>query len=149
MLTNVEIKQLDPPIEEQLVEMIEDHDMVEKVCLGSFDDGAAARLRELLPDACHYAPEDMARDYYIGTRAFITGWTPPPVDAFALPVMSGDLEVIDERMLDAIHKEGKFLWAWTIDEEAEMRRLLEIGVDGIMTNRPDLLDDLMDEMGLR
>lgn len=148
-LTNIEIKQREPPIEEDLVALIEQHDMQDKVCLGSFDDAVAARLRELLPDACHYAPENMAREYFIGSRARITGFFPPPVDAFALPVTSGDTEVIDPLLVDTIHEQGRFLWAWTIDEEPEMRRLLELGVDGIMTNRPDLLDDLMREMGLR
>jgi glycerophosphoryl diester phosphodiesterase len=149
MLTNVEVKQLDPPIEDELVELIADHGMEQLVCLGSFHDAAAARLRELLPDACHYAPEDMARDYYIGTRVFWTGFAPPPVDAMALPVTSGDIEVIDPRMIEALHLEGKHLWAWTINDAPEMRRLFELGVDGIMTDRPDLLYDVMEELGLR
>lgn len=148
-LTNIEIKQREPPIEQDLVDLILEHDMQEHVCLGSFDDGVAKRLRELLPEACHYAPENMAREYFIGSRVRVTGFLPPPVDAFALPVTSGDTEVIDSLLIDTLHEQGKHLWAWTIDEESEMRRLLELGVDGIMTNRPDLLDDVMVDMGLR
>jgi glycerophosphoryl diester phosphodiesterase len=148
-LTNIEIKQVDPPIEQALVDAIEAAGMTEKSCLGSFDDGVAARLRELLPEACHYAPEDMARDYYIGTRAFITGFNPPPVDAFALPPFSDETEVIDPRLVEALHAEGKHLWAWTIDDEDEMNRLFDLGVDGIMTNRPDRLDAVMRDRGLR
>lgn len=149
MLTNVEIKQVDPPIEQDLVDLVREKDMVEKVCLGSFDDGVAAKLRELLPEACHYAPQDMARDYFVGTRLRITGIFPPPVDAFALPPFSGTTEVIDARLVEAIHLEGDHLWAWTIDDAREMRRLLDLGVDGIMTNRPDRLDAVMRERGLR
>ena len=149
MLTNVEIKQVDPPIEELLVEAIVAHDMVDKVCLGSFDDGVAGRLRDLLPEACHYAPEDMATGYYVGTRLHTTGLAPPPVDAFALPVRSGDIEVLDPRLLEAARLEGKHVWAWTIDDEDEMARLFALGVDGIMTNRPDRLSRVMRELGLR
>ncbi len=148
-LTNIEIKQREPPIEDDLIELIEGFGMQDKVCLGSFDDAVASRLRERLPDACHYAPEGMARDYFFGSRVRVTGFFPPPVDAFALPVTSGDIEVIDPLLIDTLHEQGRFLWAWTIDEEDEMRRLLELGVDGIMTNRPDLLDDVMVELGLR
>jgi glycerophosphoryl diester phosphodiesterase len=147
-LTNIEIKQTDPPIEQALVDMVVAHGMTTRVCLGSFHDGVAAKLRELLPAACHYAPEDMARDYYIGTRARITGFFPPPVDAFALPPFSGDTEVIDERLVEAAHLERKHVWAWTIDDVDEMNRLFDLGVDGIMTNRPDRLRDVMIERGI-
>jgi glycerophosphoryl diester phosphodiesterase len=148
-LTNIEIKQVDPPIEQELVDKIVAFDMVEKVCLGSFDDGVADRLRNLLPEACHYAPEDMATGYYVGTRLHTTGFAPPPIDAFALPPFSGKTEVIDERLMEAAHLEGKHVWAWTIDDEDEMRRLFELGVDGIMTNRPDRLSLVMKELALR
>lgn len=147
-LTNIEIKQVDPPIEEDLVDLIEEHGMQHRVCLGSFDDDVAAKLRALLPESCHYAPEDMARDYYLGTRARITGFFPPPVDAFALPPFSGDTEVIDARLIEAAHLEGKHVWAWTIDSIDEMNRLLDLGVDGIMTNRPDRLRAVMIERGI-
>lgn len=148
-LMNIEIKQIDPPIEAPLVDMIREHDMVEKVCLGSFDDSVAEKLRELLPEACHYAPEELARSYYIGTRLWLTGFDPPPIDAFALPPTSGDTVVLDERLMEAAHAEGKHVWAWTIDDENEMMRLFALGVDGIMTNRPDRLARVMSELGLR
>jgi glycerophosphoryl diester phosphodiesterase len=102
-----------------------------------------------MPDACHYAPEGMARDYFIGSRVRVTGFFPPPVDAFALPVERSGIHLVDELLVDTIHEQGRHLWIWTIDEEDEMRRLLELGVDGIMTNRPDVLDELMREMEIR
>lgn len=148
-LTNIEIKQVDPPIEQELVDMIVEHDMVDLVCLGSFHDGVADKLRALLPEACHYAPEDMATGYYVGTRIHTTGLAPPPIDAFALPPFSGDTEVIDARLMEATRLEGKHVWAWTIDDEDEMERLFDLGVDGIMTNRPDRLSDVMRRRGLR
>jgi glycerophosphoryl diester phosphodiesterase len=148
-LTNIEIKQVDPPIEQALVDAIVAHDMVDKVCLGSFHDGVAEKLRALLPEACHYAPEDMATGYYVGTRIHTTGLAPPPIDAFALPPFSGSTEVIDARLMEAAHLEGKHVWAWTIDDEEEMERLFALGVDGIMTNRPDRLAQVMSRLGLR
>lgn len=148
-LTNIEIKQVDPPIEENLADIVEQYSMAELTCLGSFNDEAAARLRELMPDACHYGPEGMARDYFIGSRVGITSFNPPPVDAFALPPVRDDITVIDPRLVESLQADGVHLWAWTIDDEDEMRRLLTMGVDGIMTNRPDRLDAVMRQMGLR
>lgn len=148
-LTNIEVKQLEPRIETDLVQMIRDFHMVDKVCLGSFDDRSAEILRELLPEACHYAPESMATQFYASTRVALGGAYPLPVDAFSLPPTSGVLDVLDEGTINAIHDRGLFVWAWTINEEDEMKRLLKLGVDGIMTDRPDLLHKVMQAEGIR
>ena len=65
-------------------------------------------------------------------------WT-PTVDAFQIPEVFGGRQVLDKRMVDALHASSVALHVWTIDEEVDMRRLLAWGVDGIMTDRPDRL----------
>ncbi|MFH1809809.1 MAG: glycerophosphodiester phosphodiesterase [Pseudomonadota bacterium] len=149
VLTNIEIKQLDPPIEEDLVRLIREFRVVGTVCLGSFDDASAEHLRDLLPEACHYAPEDMATQFYASTRVSLGGVFPLPVDALALPTTSAGLDVLDPGLLNAAHDRGVHVWAWTINTRDEMKRLLDLGIDGIMTDRPDLLDEEMSEQGLR
>ena len=148
-LTNVEAKQIHPGIEEDIARMVLELGMVEKVCLGSFDDNSAEILRGLVPDACHYAPESMATQFYAATRVSLGGAFPLPVDAFALPPTSGILTVVDDGMLNAAHDRNKAVWVWTINDEAEMKRLYELGVDGVMSDRPDLLAKVMTELKLR
>ena len=46
------------------------------------------------------------------------------------------------------HRAGKFVHVWTIDDPAEIHRLLDLGVDGIMTDRPAVLRDVMRERGV-
>jgi glycerophosphoryl diester phosphodiesterase len=54
---------------------------------------------------------------------------------------------VDERYLAAAHAHGLLVHAWTVNERTEMERLLDIGVDGIMTDRADLLRDVLAERG--
>ncbi|HWN28547.1 MAG TPA: glycerophosphodiester phosphodiesterase family protein [Actinomycetospora sp.] len=64
-------------------------------------------------------------------------------DLAQLPVRLGALTVIDAAMLDAAHDLGVEVHVWTVDRTSEMHRLLDLGVDGLMTDRPDLLRDVL------
>ena len=56
-----------------------------------------------------------------------------------MPVHQGRIRLIDERFVLAAHVRGIAVHVWTIDDEAEMERLLDLGVDGFMTDRAELL----------
>jgi glycerophosphoryl diester phosphodiesterase len=64
-------------------------------------------------------------------------------DALQIPVRMKGATLVDEKLIQAAHDAGKHVHAWTINEPAEMRRLLDLGVDGIITNRPDLLNEVL------
>jgi len=51
--------------------------------------------------------------------------------------------VVDGRFVAAARRRGLEVHVWTVDEEAEMRRLLDLGVDGLVTDRPDRLRDVL------
>ena len=59
----------------------------------------------------------------------------------------GRLLVVDRRFVDRAHVHGIKVHVWTIDDRAEMERLLDLGVDGIMTDRPQVLKDVLVERG--
>lgn len=63
----------------------------------------------------------------------------PPVDAFQMPERSGGRQVLDRRWVREAHAHNVAVHVWTVDEEADMRRLLDWGVDGIISDRPDRL----------
>ena len=62
------------------------------------------------------------------------------------PTMKG-LPLVDERLMSTAHDLGIAVHVWTIDEPGEMRQLLDLGVDGLMTDRPQVLKDVLVERG--
>ena len=59
-------------------------------------------------------------------------------DAFQVPETAGVIRIISPRFIRHVHAAGRRIQAWTIDEEPDMTRLLQWGVDGLISNRPDL-----------
>jgi glycerophosphoryl diester phosphodiesterase len=65
------------------------------------------------------------------------------MEAFQVPEQSGSIRVVTERFVQGAHQQNVQVHVWTIDKEEDMRRLIELGVDGIITNEPDVLLELL------
>jgi glycerophosphoryl diester phosphodiesterase len=121
----------------------------DRVLLASFSDERLARLRTL-------AGPDVATS--LGTRevaalrvAALTGrrWrVPASAVAAQVPLRYGRLRVVNRRLVTQAHRLGLQVHVWTIDDPAEMNGLLDLGVDGIMTDRVDVLRDVYISRGL-
>jgi glycerophosphoryl diester phosphodiesterase len=70
-------------------------------------------------------------------------------DAYQVPERSGPLRVVGRRFVEAAHRAGKQVHVWTVNEPADMRRLLDLGVDGLVTDRADLLIEVLRDRGDR
>ena len=77
-----------------------------------------------------------------------SGVNPGGAIAAQVPVRHGRATVVTERFLRRAHRRGLAVHVWTIDEPAEMHRLLDLGVDGLMTDRPAVLKEVFVERGL-
>ena len=66
-----------------------------------------------------------------------------PAGCVQVPVRWGRLLIVDRRMIDACHRRGMQVHVWTINDPAEMQRLLDLGVDGLMTDRPAVLKQVL------
>ena len=146
---NIEAKRDDPPLAEALVRAVREAGAVGRVCLGSQHDAQGERLRALLPEACHFLPETAAACHVMASRSPGAGGCPDGFDVADLPYrMEGtDLVVVDRATVDYFHARGMAVFAWTVDAEADMQDLLAAGVDGIMTDRPDLLARVLGRAG--
>jgi len=141
MLVNVEAKAADPVLAEALVSVVRRAGRVSEVCLGSTHDEQGERLRALLPEACHFLPAGAATCHVLAAHAGgeATG-CPEGWDVADLPLRTDDgMTVVDALTVGHFHRLGIPVHVWTVDEEADMRALLDLGVDGIMSDRPDLL----------
>jgi glycerophosphoryl diester phosphodiesterase len=69
------------------------------------------------------------------------GWRPshPPYAGFQVPECAGATRVVSRRFVAAAHEAGLGVQVWTVDTETDARRLLEWGVDALITDRPDIM----------
>ena len=131
---------------EPLIELIERTGMVDRVCIGAFSDRRLNRVREGLgPRVCtSMGPRQVAR-LVAASRGL-------PAGSFSaacvqVPVRRGPVPLVTERFLAAAHDRGLQVHVWTVNEADEMRRLLDMGVDGIMTDRTDVLRAVLCDRG--
>ncbi len=114
------------------------------VLVGSFADGRIARFRRITKGSvATSAGPTNAVAMYAASRLGRT--VRRPVDAYQLPYSTRGMTV-DKRLVDAVHEADAHIHLWTVNEPEKMRRFLEMGVDGIVTDRPDLLNEVVEEM---
>jgi glycerophosphoryl diester phosphodiesterase len=137
---NVDAKTEDSALAEALVRDVRAAGAVERVCLGSFFDAQAERLGALLPEACRYLPQGAATCHVMSAKSGAAGaGCPTSYDLADLPHRMSGMTIVDARVVSYFHGRGIPVHVWTVDDEREMRELLALGVDGIVTDRPDVL----------
>lgn len=129
-----------------LIDLVERTGTVDRVCFGAFSDRRLTQIREHLgPRVCtSMGPRQVGR--------LIAASRGLPAGSFSaacvqVPVKRGPVPLVTERFVDAAHTRGLQVHVWTIDDADEMRQLLDLGVDGIMTDRTDLLKAVLQERG--
>lgn len=130
---------------EALVEALRRCGAVDRVCVGAFSDERLARVRAALPGVC--TSLGPAGSLQLGLAA--TGQDVGELDApcAQLPPSYGDIPVVTAEVVAEAHRRGLQVHVWTVDEPDEMTRLLELGVDGLMTDRPAVLKELLRSRG--
>ncbi len=116
---------------------------LDRVCVGAFSDSRMRRLKGLLGDdlCTALAPVGVAALRFGRPRR-------ASADAAQVPVKQGPLTVVDKTFVAKAHALGIKVHVWTIDEPVEMHRLLDLGVDGIMTDTPLVLKDVFETRGI-
>ncbi|MXW89586.1 MAG: glycerophosphodiester phosphodiesterase [Acidimicrobiaceae bacterium] len=139
---------------EPLVDVLKRLGAVERVCVCSFSDRRTQRVRDRIGERlCVGAgPRGIARLLAASARLLAASArlpAPGSLDFHAaqVPVRSKGLTIVRPAVVSAAHRHGIAVHVWTIDEPAEMHRLLDMGVDGIMTDRPAVLRQVMIERG--
>jgi glycerophosphoryl diester phosphodiesterase len=116
---------------------------IDRVCVSSFSQSRVRRIRKLLgPRLCTgYGEWDVA------LIRFLPFALPSKGACLQIPVGYGPFRVLTPGLIRRAHSRGKQVHVWTVDDPAAMRRMLDAGVDGIITDRTDLLRDVLQERG--
>lgn len=77
--------------------------------------------------------------FWLASRSKLTSLLRPAYQALQIPVQVGRVALLTPRLIEAAHRAGVAVHVWTINDAAEMHRLLDLGVDGLMSDYPDRL----------
>jgi len=115
---------------------------VDRVCLGSFSWRALRRVRALAPELATSAARAEVRWALYRSR-----WRFPvrhvPYAGYQVPEVSRGSRVVSARFVSDAHEAGLPVQVWTVDRPADAQRLIEWGVDGLITDRPDVIVPLV------
>jgi glycerophosphoryl diester phosphodiesterase len=148
VLLNLDIKRTSPdvePYEELLADELRRLERTGSVIVASFLDHAIQSFRALAPEVATSAATGETATFYFSLQEGSA--KVPPAQALQVPATFGDVTVVDERFVEAAHEAGLAVHVWTINEEDEMRALVDLGVDGIVSDRPTRLARVLKERG--
>ena len=128
---------------EPLAEVLRRTGAVERVCIGAFSDRRLTRIRELTgPGLCvSMGPKQIGR--LLAASHGLPGGGGVTAPCAQVPPSQRRIPLVTARFVAEAHRRGVQVHVWTIDDRAEMERLLDLGVDGLMTDRPQVLKDVL------
>ena len=141
---NLEIKPNDPTLAARLWEFIEHHGIHDRVLVASEHDDVTDAFREHSRGrVVTSSGRKGALRFWARARAGLSKHAMVPFDALQVPTAFHGMKVITPRFVEAAHHHGVQIHVWTIDDPEEMEELVAAGVDGIMTDLPDVLLEVL------
>jgi glycerophosphoryl diester phosphodiesterase len=134
----VELKVNDVALARAVVEVVKSARALDRVCLGSYGLRVLREARRLEPRLATSAAREEVRWAFYRSRC---RWPVTRVgyDGYQVPEWSGGTEVVTRRFVDDAHAAGLAVQVWTVDAEEDADRLLDKGVDALITDRPDVI----------
>jgi glycerophosphoryl diester phosphodiesterase len=150
VVLNFDIKQTAPlvePYEKLLADLLMEFGRTEDLIVASFLDPALEAFRGFAPEVATSAGTIASAEAW---RAVQAGEEVPesPAVAYQVPERRGDLLVVDEAFVRAAHRAGKAVHVWTVNDREAMERLVDLGVDGIISDLPTTLCDELAQRGV-
>ncbi len=141
---------IDPKVDsavEPLIRLLRNMDVLERVCIGSFSSERIKAFRDAFGDrvCTSMGPSETVR---LRAAAFGLPVGPLQANCAQIPVRRHGLTLVDARMVRAANRRNIQVHVWTINEKEEMEHLIDLGVHGLMTDRPTLLKQVLEERGV-
>lgn len=136
--TIIELKRDEPELSRAVVDVIRRTDAVDRVCVGSFYRRGVELIRAEAPEIATSACELEARKTLYRSWFRCPPLTLKPYAAFQVPERAGRLRVVSPAFIKQVHAEDASVQVWVIDESDDVKRLFTWGVDGVISDRPDV-----------
>lgn len=147
---NIEIKDDNPhdrieEIVQKLMKLIEEYDMEDKVLIASFDQNIINLFDSYSNGrVATQGGKQEAKKFVILHKLFLRNLYKSNVDAFQLPLQEGNLDLTQPLLIKGAHRIGLYVHYWTVNDKETMEELVRRGADGIITDRPDLLIEVLE-----
>ena len=140
---SIDIKPEEPAVVDVFCRLLRTHDRLEQVVVGSFRDPQLNRFRLACPEVDTDAGVSETRRFF-WLNLFRLSWLfRSPAKAFMIPEYVGKLRLVTPGFIRSAHARGMQVHVWTVNEVEDMRRLIDWGVDGIITDYPSRLMALL------
>jgi glycerophosphoryl diester phosphodiesterase len=140
---NIELKRVEPVLAQPLCALIRRSGMAERVLVASLDVDTIEAFRLACPEVATSMSRHEALVFFGLQRARLDGMYSPPVQALQVPYRFRDSIVPTAEFVEAAHRRNFKVHVWTINDDERTRELIRLGVDGIVTDRPDRLLELL------
>ena len=148
----IEIKLTQNPIDQPLCDLIRKHALQDQVLIGSFHDEAMRNFRAVCPEVATSASRGEVTTFVLLEKVFIGGLVAPDYQSIQPPFNPREslgIMIMTERFVEEAHGKNIRVEPWTVNDPRLMRQYIGWNVDGIITDRPDLLIEVLKELGLR
>ena len=149
-ILNLDIKDTFKEAPDEVARILLENQRTEKIMIASFHPKQLKRFRKKAPMIPTSAHPNEIRNFVIGTKVRAMGMFVRniPYKAFQVPERSGSLQIVTPEFVKIAHDKDIAVHVWTINNKPDMERLIDMEVDGIFTDFPAVLRDVLEERGL-
>ena len=138
MRFNIEPKQQTPSIVKPLCTMIRERRITEKVVVASFSQTILDEFRRECPEVATSASTTEVGKFLAMFKTGVSEAYSPAMQALQIPENAG-VQIVSREFIEAARERNLQVHVWTVNQTEDMKRLIELGVDGVMTDYPDRL----------
>lgn len=139
----IEIKKTNTSMAKPFCDLIREYNMQDKVLAASFHDERLKEFRAECPEVATSSAKNETTVFVLLSKTYLGGFYSPKFFSLQVPERSGGITVMTQSFVRAAHARNLAVEPWTINDKETMRRFIDWGVDGIITDRPDILVNLL------
>lgn len=123
------------------LEVIKKNNAEKRVCIASFNSNRLKQVKENYPEMClSMGPKEVAK-LLLASFGLFKGEIPG--DCLQVPIYSHGIKVVTKRFIKFVHSKNLKIMVWTINDKKTLKKLINMHVDGIITDTPKLLTELI------
>lgn len=134
---------------DQLYNLLKEYNLIEKVTIGSFHNDISKYLKNKYPEILRGGSVGDVTGFVVTQMLRVNIFNTNNFASLQIPTYQSGIKLDKETYIKRAHRRGMSVQYWTINDKEEMRHLLELGADVIMTDYPNVLFELLDELGYR